>query len=206
MTAQQEWLNKRCAEIRLRRKPTRQQKGLLELAELSSRTKKQNSALAALIEAEKADDLRIAKASAAQIELKDSKKDTKSAARKARDHELMKAAGLMSLAGLLDKKTGITKIDPDVLVGMMQSLSRLTEKDKRWNDWKSRGAALLTEASARSKTKVVAAPVSESEVLLLLEAEKAPHDEARPPAVAAATTPKSVVAMTREEMKKQGLI
>ena len=197
MTTRQEWLDKRVAEIRMRKRPSKAQKELVRLAGISDRSEDETETLKLLIATEKQADVLIDLQSKAHLKLKSSRELIQSRARTERTHELAKAAGLMGLAGLLNKQTGVPMIEVDVLVGALQSLSRVTSKDKRWNDWKVRGAALLSEASVRSKRKVLATPVIESNGPLEDQVKTLSQAEASAPAAAAAT---------HEQWETQGLI
>ena len=77
--------------------------------------------------------------------------DRKAAARaerKARDHELYKAAGLMIVAGLVDSKTGKPKFSAAELVGALAGIAELPRNHPKWQEWEKRGKELLTKDSA----------------------------------------------------------
>jgi hypothetical protein len=114
-----EWLAGRIAYIRGLKQPSREQELLVLLAELPSRTPEQNRQLAALIRAERAAE-RLLKARAAAVRVVDAEKR---AARKARDHELYKSAGLLIEAGLVDSKTGKPIWAPEQLLTALRGLA-----------------------------------------------------------------------------------
>ncbi|WP_072110088.1 conjugal transfer protein TraD, partial [Shigella sonnei] len=70
------------------------------------------------------------------------------AERKARDHELYKAAGLMIVAGLVDSKTGKPKFSAAELVGALAGIAELPHNHPKWQEWEKRGKELLTKDSA----------------------------------------------------------
>ncbi|WP_283397201.1 conjugal transfer protein TraD [Escherichia coli] len=70
------------------------------------------------------------------------------AERKARDHELYKAAGLMIVAGLVDSKTGKPKFSAAELVGALAGIAELPRNHPKWQEWEKRGKELLTKDSA----------------------------------------------------------
>lgn len=76
------------------------------------------------------------------------------AARKARDHELYKAAGLLSVAGAVDKKTGRLTIDAGFLVGIIKSIvdDKLTP-DGNNARFKTLGDGLIAQSQAKKKGK-----------------------------------------------------
>lgn len=63
--------------------------------------------------------------------------------RKARDHELYQAAGLLILSGLVDSKMGIPVIDRGELLGALLGLSKVPHDDTRRAEWKRAGDALM---------------------------------------------------------------
>jgi CTP:molybdopterin cytidylyltransferase MocA len=113
------WLAGRVSYIRGLKQPTREQQLLVLLAELPSRTPEQNRQLAALIRAERAAE-RLLRARAAAVRVVDAEKR---AARKARDHELYKSAGLLIEAGLVDSKTGKPIWAPEKLLAALKGVA-----------------------------------------------------------------------------------
>ena len=122
------WLQARLAYIRGLKQPTDQQRLLLLLADLPAKTPDQDRQLAALIRAERAAE-RYARARGAAARVVDAEKR---AARKARDHELYKSAGLMIMAGLVDSRTGQPVHGVDVLLGALAAVANaLSNPDQR---------------------------------------------------------------------------
>ena len=106
MTNREEWLSAKIAYINGLKSPSEQQRLLVLLAEKKNRTTTDEKTLSALIRAEKtAEKAAAAKARVTAI-IAAERKAAARAERKARDHELYKAAGLMIVAGLVDSKTG----------------------------------------------------------------------------------------------------
>ncbi|MDC9616198.1 conjugal transfer protein TraD [Xenorhabdus khoisanae] len=66
------------------------------------------------------------------------------AARKARNHEMFKVAGRVSLAGLVDKKTGQLTIDAGVFVGALVKLTSCPPE--KLQTLKSLGDRLIAES------------------------------------------------------------
>lgn len=120
-----------------------QQELLVLLAEKTDRTPKDEKNLAALVKAEKAN-VRAAKARQEATNLINAdRKAAADAERKARDHEMYQAAGLLSLAGLVDKKTGKPVMDRGELLGALLGLARLPADNPKRSEWKRAGDALL---------------------------------------------------------------
>lgn len=142
---QDKWLADRLAYIRGLKAPSDQQRLLLLLAEKSQHTSEDDRKIAALMRAEKAAERALkARADAARIVNAE-----KVAQRKARDHELYEAAGLLILAGLVDTKTGKPTIDRGELLGALMGLAKVAPSDQRRADWKRAGDALLAERTKR---------------------------------------------------------
>lgn len=140
---QDKWLADRLAYIRGLKAPSDQQRLLLLLAEKPQRTPEDDRKITALVRAEKAAERALkARADAARIVNAE-----KVAQRKARDHELYEAAGLLILAGLVDTKTGRPTIDRGELLGALMGLAKVAPGDQRRADWKRAGDALLVEKS-----------------------------------------------------------
>ena len=70
--------------------------------------------------------------------------------RKARDHELYQVAGLLSLAGLVDKHSGKPMTDRGELLGALLGLAKVPADDSRRAEWKRAGDALLAERERRA--------------------------------------------------------
>lgn|GEM_PF-620263 len=137
------WLTDRVAFLKALKSRTDQQELLVLLAEKSDRSALEDRKLATLVKAEKAA-LRAAKArqDAARMINADRKAEA-DAERKARDHEMYQAAGLLSLAGLVDKKTGKPTVDRGELLGALLGLAKVPPDDQRRGEWKRAGDALL---------------------------------------------------------------
>ncbi|MFY1971184.1 conjugal transfer protein TraD [Achromobacter dolens] len=113
---------------------------MLLLAEKIDRTADDERKLKALVRAEKAAQrAQRARADAARI-----LDIEKTAARKARDHEMYQVAGLMGLAGLLDKATGRPTRDRGELLGALMDLARIQDSEKS-AIWKRAGDSLLAQ-------------------------------------------------------------
>lgn len=136
-----EWLTTRLAYLRGLKVPSEQQRLLILIAEKPELSKEDAPKLAALIRAEKAGDrAQKARADAARIVNAE-----KASERKARDHELYQVAGLLSLAGLVDKHTGKPLTDRGELLGALLGLAKVPADDPRRTEWKRAGDALLAE-------------------------------------------------------------
>lgn len=145
-----DWITNRIIYLRALKAPTEQQKLLLKLVEMTTRTAKEEKILKTLIAAEKADE-RAKKARAEAARMLDGEK---SAARKARDHNLYQTAGLLILAGLVDGKTGEPVIDRASLLGGLINIAKLRDHEPEiWNKWKRSGEEKLAEIAARKKHK-----------------------------------------------------
>jgi len=133
-----EWLEKHLEYLRKLKQPTEAQRLLILLAEKPDRNPSDEKKMQALIRAEKAAE-RYMKARAGVVKVLNAEKE---AERKARDHELYQAAGLMILAGLLDSKTGKPIWDRAVLLGGLLELAEHKHPSDH-ERWKQKGAALL---------------------------------------------------------------
>ncbi|MFP1456035.1 conjugal transfer protein TraD [Escherichia coli] len=147
MTNREEWLSAKIAYINGLKSPSEQQRLLVLLAE-RNRTTTDEKTLSALIRAEKtAEKAAAAKARVTAI-IAAERKAAARAERKARDHELYKAAGLMIVAGLVDNKTGKPKVRAAELVGALAQNGELPRNHPKWQEWERRGKELLTKDSA----------------------------------------------------------
>jgi len=139
------WLTARVTYLKGLKSRSDQQELLVLLAEKNTRTPQDDKKLTVLVRAEKAS-MRAAKARQEASNLINAeRKATAESERKARDHELYQAAGLLSLAGLVDKKTGKPTMDRGQLLGALLGLAKVPQDDPRRADWKRAGDALLTE-------------------------------------------------------------
>lgn len=140
------WLTTRVTYLKGLKSRNDQQELLVLLADKKDRTSQDEKKLVALVKAERAS-VRAAKARQEAANLINAeRKSTAEAERKARDHEMYQAAGLLSLAGLVDKKTGKPTMDRGQLLGALLGLAKVAQDDTRRADWKRAGDALLTEA------------------------------------------------------------
>lgn len=140
------WLTTRVTYLKGLKSRNDQQELLVLLADKKDRTSQDEKKLVALVKAERAS-VRAAKARQEAANLINAeRKSTAEAERKARDHEMYQAAGLLSLAGLVDKKTGKATMDRGQLLGALLGLAKVPQDDTRRADWKRAGDALLTEA------------------------------------------------------------
>lgn len=144
-----EWLEKRLAYIRGLNAPNEQQRLLLMLAQLSQPTPNDRRKLGVLIRAEKAAERALkARADAAKV-----LNAERRAVRKARDHELYKAAGLMGVAGVVDRETGRLNVDAGLLVGLLMELAAGTLPENLHQEvLKSRGDAAIAAREKKNKT------------------------------------------------------
>jgi len=137
--ADNEFLTDRIKYIKGLKSPSEQQSLLVMLAEMPERTASDDRKLAALLKAEKAQ-LRALRARSEVQRLVNAEKE---AARKARNHQLFEVAGLLSLAGLLDKTTGKPLTDRGELLGALLAIAETPADDPRRASWKRKGDALL---------------------------------------------------------------
>jgi hypothetical protein len=133
------WLVERLSYIRGLKAPSDQQRLLLELGQMDELGPDHARKLAVLVRAEKAAD-RALKARADVARMLDAEKV---AQRKARDHELYQAAGLLILAGLVDTKTGKPTWDRGELLGALAALAEAKVSEEKRADWKRKGDTLL---------------------------------------------------------------
>ncbi|HDS1081976.1 TPA: conjugal transfer protein TraD [Pluralibacter gergoviae] len=138
-----EWLQQRLSYIKALKSPSAQQSMIAMLAEKDTLTPAEEKKLNVLIRAEKAQQRAIEARSKAMALLNAEKKAAERAERKARDHELYKVAGLMTLVGLVDKETGKPVVDVASLVGALAGLSELPKENPKWQEWKQKGHEIL---------------------------------------------------------------
>jgi len=118
------------------------------------RTTLEEKKLSILIRAEKAS-IRAAKARQDATNLINAeRKAIAEADRKARDHEMYQAAGLLSLAGLVDKKTGKPTLDRGELLGALLGLARVAADNPKRNEWKRTGDELLMTESIKKNSDI----------------------------------------------------
>lgn len=144
MAKKNDWQTERLTYIRGLKQPSDQQRLLLDLLDQPTRTAAEERDLVALWTAEKtAERHQLAQTKAAAVVT-----DRQEAARKARNHKMYQAAGLLGLAGLLDIKTGELARKPAALLGALLGLSQV-EDPRRWEEWELKGAPLLAERQAK---------------------------------------------------------
>nr|WP_176704150.1 conjugal transfer protein TraD [Pseudomonas sp.]QDK64821.1 mobilization protein MobC [Pseudomonas sp.] len=140
-----EWLTTRLAYLRGLKAPSEQQRLLILIADKPELSKEDGPKLAALIRAEKAGD-RAQKARADAARIVNAEKTSE---RKARDHELYQVAGLLSLAGLVDKQTGKPISDRGELLGALLGLAKVQVDDQRRAEWKRAGDSLIAASGKK---------------------------------------------------------
>jgi len=123
----EEWVIERIEHIRNKKSPSDQQRLLVLLAEKEDKTPKEEQDFKALVRAEKAV-ARLEKAAkkVASSKTKVSKilKAERSAKEKARTHELIKSAGLLIMAGLVDGKTGHIIGDKNIILEELKNINK----------------------------------------------------------------------------------
>lgn len=148
MPTNAEWIESHLKYLSGLRSLNRDQQHFIELATIKERSASDEKKFKAALNLEKISQ-RMVKAKAEIARLNTA---AKRAARKKRDHELYNSAGLMILAGLVDTQTGKPLIDKASLLGALMGLSKVTNDDKRWTEWKRIGDEKLA-ASDSKKTK-----------------------------------------------------
>lgn len=141
MMKNEEWLQDRIAYLKGFKSLNNQQELLLLLAETNDRSVQQQKQLDILVKAEKA----AITATKARLKVTAMMNVDKKAERKARDHALYNAAGLLILAGLVDTKTGLPMLDRGELLGALLGLAQVPESDPRRSEWRRVGSAKLAE-------------------------------------------------------------
>jgi len=146
----EEWVIERIEHIRNKKSPSDQQRLLLLLCEKEDKTPKEEQDFKALVRAEKAV-ARLEKAAekVASSKTKVSKilKAERSAKEKARTHELIKSAGLLIMAGLVDSATGEPLWDRDELLGALTSMAEAQIDPIKRKSWKENGSKLIHDFS-----------------------------------------------------------
>ncbi|WP_099137746.1 conjugal transfer protein TraD [Xenorhabdus innexi] len=143
MNTKDEWLQTRISYITGLKSPTEQQRLLVKLAGIKNPTRDEGRKLTVLIRAEKAAE-RAMKAKGAAARVINAER---LAARKARNHEMFKVAGLVSLAGLVDKKTGQLTLDAGTFVGALSKLSVCTPE--KLQELKTLGDRLIAKGEEK---------------------------------------------------------
>jgi cytochrome P450 len=140
-----EWLNNRVLTLKGLKSRTEQQNILIELFDKQNRTPQDDKKFNALVRAEKAAERANKAKQAASNLIQAEKHAEKKAVRKARDHELFNAAGLLIMAGLVDTETGKPTIDKAELLGALIGLSNVPADHEKRIEWKKVGAARIAE-------------------------------------------------------------
>ncbi len=143
----EKWLAERVAYIKGLRNPNEQQRLLVVLAEKAEKTPADARRLSVLIRAERAAE-RVLRARAAANRIVN---EERIAARKNRNHELFKCAGLLILAGLVDTKTGRPVWDSAELLGALADLAEAPHDEGRRQVWRACGESILSKKDATAK-------------------------------------------------------
>lgn len=111
----------------------------LLLIDKPDRTSVENRSLAALIRVERAKEtMRAGRGTIREAASAKAKAD-----RKARDHQRFLAAGLMTMVGLLDDKTGEPTWDRATLLGALDAMAQVDASEDQQRRWKARGDAIF---------------------------------------------------------------
>ncbi len=144
-----EWLKDKIAYLKGLKTVNQQQELMLLLAEKPVRDAKEEKTLNALIRAEKATDRANKARQEAMNMIRAEKKAEQDAIRKARTHAMIQSAGLLGLAGLIDKETGQPTIDKAELLGALLGLASVPDDHPKRKEWKETGNALLSKVSSQ---------------------------------------------------------
>jgi hypothetical protein len=146
----EQWTQERAQYIRGLKTPTEYQQIILMLLDKAERTTEESKKLNVLLKAERATArAQSAKADAARIMNAD-----KVAERKARDHEMYQAAGLLAMAGLVDRKTGKPTRDRGELLGALLALAKSNIDEAKRSEWKRAGDEALSKTGAAAGPEV----------------------------------------------------
>lgn len=135
------WIQNKVKEIKDSKTRTDEQELLLILHDNKNRTAQENKEFDILVKYEKSLEQTNVRKQAAINVTQNKKKEE----RKARDRKLYNAAGLLILAGLVDTKTGDTKLDAGELLGAFIGLANLPADHQKRAEWKKMGDAVLAE-------------------------------------------------------------
>ena len=150
------WLERNLPYLRERKKRSNAQDLLIALAQKASRNEEESSQLDRLIKAERTAE----RARQARIDAEKMVGATKEAERKARTQEMIRSAGLLILAGLVDGKTGKPLYEAPLLVGALQAMAEMLSDKERADDWaylQEKGSSLL--GSQAGKKAAEAPPI-----------------------------------------------
>ncbi len=139
----EKWIDSHVAMVRRLQSPSDHQKLLLLLLDKPEKSSEDTRKINALLRAEEAAE-HARKLKIQTTRLVNAEKTKK---REARNHEMFRAAGLMSLAGLLDTETGLPKIDRGELLGALMGLAAVPSDDPKRAKWKAVGDAKLAEST-----------------------------------------------------------
>ena len=142
----EEWLAERLAYFKTLKTPAEHQRLMLVLGVKEELTGTEKKQLAAACTLEKIDQKRQKSAETFRRVTQDPE-----SAKAARDHRMYQAAGLLSMAGLLEKD-GTMKHPADALLGALLGLSEVQDP-RRWEAWAVKGAALLAERQAKKGSR-----------------------------------------------------
>lgn len=137
----EDWIQNKVKELKESKTRTDEQELLLILHENKNRTAQENKEFDILVKYEKSLEQTNARKQAAVNVTQNKKKEE----RKSRDRKLYNAAGLLILAGLVDTKTGDTKLDAGELLGAFIGLANLPADHQKRAEWKKTGDAVLAE-------------------------------------------------------------
>lgn len=147
----EEWVIERIEHIRNKKLPSDQQRLLVLLAEKDDKTPKEEQDFKALVRAEKA----VARLEKAAEKVANSKtkvsrilKAERSAKEKARTHELIKSAGLLIMAGLVDSATGEPLWDRGELLGALTSMAEAQIDNEKRNFWREKGNRIIASKTS----------------------------------------------------------
>jgi hypothetical protein len=148
------WLTERLAYFRTLKNPAEHQTMMLLLGVKPDLTPGEKKQLAAAVALEAIEQRR--QKSAEDFKRISADPDSK---KKERDHRMYQAAGLLSMAGLIDKD-GTLKHPSDALLGGLLGLAEVQDP-RRWEAWALKGAALMAERAAAKKAKATAATATD---------------------------------------------
>lgn len=151
-----DWIESRVKYIKALSRPTEEQRLLAALYdERDNLTSMQKRKFDLLTRAERAEE----KAAAAKAALKAITRNEKDIARKERNHNLFQSAGLLQLAGLVDKETG-KPFDTEMLLGALNHIKSIIDNQQNiqlLNDWKTSGNIKLKSLQEKKKIDVSSA-------------------------------------------------
>lgn len=141
-----DFLSKRLAYISGLKQATEQQKMFADLAAKFLNDEQMTTAELRAFKTLEAAELADEKAAATKRAARKLISEKTEAERKQRTHNMINAAGLMGLAGLLDKKTGKPLASNEEMLGALLELANRHPTDLERENWKRAGAELLNAA------------------------------------------------------------